>query len=128
MGQDASCPKKWSNVPPKQFFTIFFENTFFEKIVKYKDIQHLICDKKSYIRFWCKMTPYRSYSGHVTKYGLMGATFSRLCPLLQYFVLVLRGLVKNSKYKFSRFLNLPTFRVTLWNRLALAMFVTFYWK
>ncbi len=61
-----------SNAPPKQFFTVFPENTaFFEKLVEY-----LICDKKGYIHFWCKMTPDKSHSVAVatlqTKYGLKG--------------------------------------------------------
>ncbi len=56
-------PKKLSNEPPKPFFTVLSENTaFFEKLNEWKDIQHLIWDKKDYIQFWCKMTSYRSYS------------------------------------------------------------------
>ncbi len=52
--------KNLSNAPLKQFFTFFSQNiAFFEKLVEYKDIQYLICDKKGYIHFWCKMTPDR---------------------------------------------------------------------
>ncbi len=55
--------QKWSNVSPKQFFTIFSENTFFEKTVECKNIRCLIWDnKKGYIHFWCKMTRCRSHS------------------------------------------------------------------
>ncbi len=38
---------------------------FSEKIVELKNIQHLISDRKGYIHFWCKMTPYRSHSDPV---------------------------------------------------------------
>ncbi len=49
--------KKLLNVPPKQFFTFFSENTaFFGKNCRIKNIQHLISNKKCYIHFWCKMT------------------------------------------------------------------------
>ncbi len=42
-------------VPQKWFFAVFSENTtFFEKIHEWKNIQHLICNKKGYIYFWRK--------------------------------------------------------------------------
>ncbi len=45
--------------PQKQFFAIFSENTdFFEKTAKYKNIQYLICDKKSYVNFWHMAPPF----------------------------------------------------------------------
>ncbi len=55
-------------MPPKQFFSVFSENTtFFEKIVESKlsSIKFLI--KKGYIYFWCKMTPDRSHSDAVER-------------------------------------------------------------
>ncbi len=63
LAQDASFPEKFVKCTSKTVFHRFFfpENTaFFEKLVEYKDIQHLICDKNGYIHFWCKMTPDRS--------------------------------------------------------------------
>ncbi len=45
-------PKKLSNAPQNQFFSIFSKNTaFIKKIVEHKNIQHLISDKKGYIHF-----------------------------------------------------------------------------
>ncbi len=39
------------------------ENTaFYEKIVSYENIYHLICDKKSYFHFWRKMNPSKKCS------------------------------------------------------------------
>ncbi len=57
-GKAPPFPKKLSNVSPKQFFTVFSENTaFFGKNCQIKNIQHLISNKKGYIHFSCKMTP-----------------------------------------------------------------------
>ncbi len=56
-------PKKLSNVLTIQFFTGFSENIVFpKKNGRIKYIQHVISDRKGYIRFWCKVTPYRSHS------------------------------------------------------------------
>ncbi len=54
-------PGAWTS--PKQFSTVFSENTFIRKHCRIKNIQHLICDKKDYIHFWCKMTR-RLHSDH----------------------------------------------------------------
>ncbi len=60
-------PKKLSNLPPKQFFTVSLEKYcfFFEKIFEQKNRQQLISDKKVYTHFLCKITSYRSHSDPV---------------------------------------------------------------
>ncbi len=45
-------------ISPKTFFPIFFKNVaFFGKIVKWKNIQNLISDKKGYIHFRRRTSP-----------------------------------------------------------------------
>ncbi len=53
---------------PQNSFSQFFPKIrfFFEKIVLLKNIQHLICDKKGYIHFWCNIIPYLSHSNPAT--------------------------------------------------------------
>ncbi len=47
----------------KTVFPCFlWKYSFFEKNVEYKNIQHLISDRKSYINFWCKMIPDKWHS------------------------------------------------------------------
>ncbi len=44
--------KKWSNGAPEQFFAVSSENTASsKKIISYKNIWHLIFDRKGYIHF-----------------------------------------------------------------------------
>ncbi len=53
-----SFPKKWSNTPPERFFAVSPKNTaFFEKIIYYENIKHLIFDKKGYIKFLKPLSP-----------------------------------------------------------------------
>ncbi len=48
--------------PQNSFSRFLGKYSFFWKHCGIENIQNLISDRKGYIHFWCKMTPYRWHS------------------------------------------------------------------